>query len=53
MISERKDVLSNGTGVFRTKQPSTMQLFFAKTVNDLQPLTIFAKKLHHRFSAGL
>ena len=29
-----------------------MEIFFAKIVNDYKPLTIFAKKLSHRCSAG-
>ena len=39
-------------GVFRNQSNIYDGVFFAKIVNGFKPLTIFAKKLHHRCLTG-
>ena len=40
-------------GVFRTHSNIYGRVFFAKIVNGYKPLSIFAKTLHCRSSAGI
>ena len=45
-------VLLTYRGVFRTQSNIYDEAFWTKTTNDLQPLSVFAKKLHHLCLTG-